>query len=184
LARLAERLLALARAEGAQPLADDWVDLAQVVKLTIAEFEHDARLAGRRIVAECGSARVRGDLDAVGLAVRNLLENALVHGAGGSFIRVACRNGRGWSAIAVIDDGPGVKGIDVRRLTRRFTRAADAAPGGAGLGLSIVDTLARRMGARLELVSPPTGLARGFEARVVWDAASAAVLAAPRRAVS
>ena len=184
LARLAERLLALARAEGAQPLANDWVDLAQVTKLTIAEFERDARLAGRRIVAECGSARVRGDLDAVGLAVRNLLENALVHGAGGSFIRVACRSGRGWNAIAVIDDGPGVKGIDVRRLTRRFTRAADAPPGGAGLGLSIVDTLARRMGARLELVSPPTGLARGFEARLVWDAASAAVPAAARRAPS
>ena len=169
LARLAERLLALARAEGAQPLADQWVDLAQVVRLTIGEFERDPRLHGRRLVADIAPARVRGDLDAVGLAVRNLVENALVHGAGGQDIRLACRSTGDAAMLAVIDDGPGVSGENIRRLSKRFVRGAGAAGGGAGLGLSIVETLARRMGARLVLRSPPEGTSAGFEARLVWD---------------
>ena len=174
LARLAERLLALARAEGAQPLADEWVDLARVVQLTVDEFHHNPRLRGRRIVGEASPARVRGDLDAVGLAVRNLVENALVHGAGGTVIRLVCKATRDATTLAVIDDGPGAAGTDVSSLTNRFARGSGAAGGGAGLGLSIVDTLARRMGAKLVLSSPVEGHRTGFEARLVWNATSSA----------
>lgn len=172
LARLAERLLALARAEGSQPLADDWVDLAAVVDLTVGEFESNSKLRGRRIVADPLPAWVRGDLDAVGLAVRNLVENALVHGAGGTVIRVSCWATPEVTNLAVVDDGPGVKGIDPMSLVKRFTRGAGATGGGAGLGLSIVDTLARRMGAKLVLISPLEGQTAGFEARLVWRALS------------
>ena len=47
-----------------------------------------------------------------------------------------------------------------------------AAKSSAGLGLSIVDTLARRMGAKLVLVSPPDGRRNGLEARLVWQTSS------------
>jgi two-component system OmpR family sensor kinase len=50
LSRLAERLLALARAEGAEPLVSQWVDLPRVVRLTVDEFRYDARLRGRKLV--------------------------------------------------------------------------------------------------------------------------------------
>ena len=172
LARLAERLLALARAEGSQPLADEWVDLAKVVYLTVGEFERNPRLRGRRIVVDAAPARVRADLDAVGLAVRNLVENALVHGAGGTVIRLVSSATREAASIAVIDDGPGVKGAELPSLIKRFARGAGAAGSGAGLGLSIVETLARRMGAKLVLVSPLDGQRVGFEARLVWRSAS------------
>jgi len=172
LARLAERLLALARAEGSQPLADEWVDLAKVVYLTVGEFERNPRLRGRRIVVDAAPARVRADLDAVGLAVRNLVENALVHGAGGTVIRLVTSATRETTSIAVVDDGPGVKGADLRSLVKRFARGAGAAGSGAGLGLSIVDTLARRMGAKLVLQSPLEGQQSGFEARLVWRTVS------------
>ena len=171
LARLAERLLALARAEGAQPLAQEWVDLAQVVRLTVGEFESDPRLAGRRVIGDTAPARIRGDLDAVGLAVRNLVENALVHGLGGQAIRLTCKSNQTEAMLAVIDDGPGVNGGDLRRLAKRFARVAGAKGAGAGLGLSIVETLARRMGAKLTLMSPGEGLTVGFEARLVWELA-------------
>jgi two-component system OmpR family sensor kinase len=172
LARLAERLLALARAEGAQALTDAWVDLADVVRLTVDEFELDQRLGSRHIVADISPARVRGDLDAIGLAVRNLVENALAHGAGGTVIRVACATTPDAATLAVIDDGPGVRAAEIPSLVKRFARGAAAAGGGAGLGLSIVDTLARRMGAKLALMSPPRGQRVGFEARLEWPAAS------------
>lgn len=172
LARLAERLLALARADGAQALADDWVDLSRVIGLTVDEFSRNPRLRGRSIVAQAAPVRVRGDLDAIGLALRNLVENALVHGAGGTFIRVTCAEARGVTSLAVIDDGPGVAPAELPSLVKRFARGPGAAASGAGLGLSIVDTLARRMGAKLVLSSPPEGLRNGFEARLAWQTSS------------
>jgi len=172
LARLAERLLALARADGAQALADEWVDLSQVVRLTVDEFSQNPRLRGRRIFGQTAPVRVRGDLDAIGLALRNLVENALVHGAGGSFIQVTCTGARDAVSLTVLDDGPGVDPAELPSLMKRFARGSGAAQSGAGLGLSIVDTLARRMGAKLELISPPDGRRNGFEARLVWRASS------------
>jgi two-component system, OmpR family, sensor kinase len=171
LGRLAERLLALARAEGNVPLTDEWVDLAQVAALTAGEFRHNVRLHGRRLLVETSRARIRGDLDAVGLAVRNLVENALVHGAGGTTIRIACSQSARAATIAVIDDGPGVAAGELPSLVKRFARGANAQGGGAGLGLPIVDTLARRMGAKLVLRSPAEGQSRGLEARLVWEVA-------------
>lgn len=171
--RLAERLLALARAEGAHPLADEWVDLADIVRLTVDEFAHSPWLRGRCIVGETSAVRVRGDLDAVGLAVRNLVENALVHGAGGTLVRLVCNKTRDAATLAVIDDGPGVKATEMASLVKRFARGCGANGNGAGLGLSIVDTLARRMGAELVLLSPCEGRRTGFEARLVWKVVEA-----------
>jgi two-component system OmpR family sensor kinase len=177
LSRLSERLLALARAEGTEPLVNQWVDLAQVVRLTVDEFQHDARLQGRKLVAATEPVRVRGDLDAVGLALRNLVENALVHGTGGTRIWVDCRNEASGVALRVIDDGPGVSAGDLPSLTERFTRAGNVADTsvGAGLGLSIVAMLARRMRAKLTLHSPPAALPTGFEACILWARASSDV---------
>ena len=170
LSRLAERLLALARAEGSEPLVHEWVELDRVASLTVEEFRHDPRLKGRELVAEVTAVRVRGDLDAVGLALRNMVENALVHGLGGHWIRVSCRREPGGIVVAVTDDGPGVRSDDLPTLTQRFKRAPNASGVGAGLGLAIVAMLARRMRARLGLRSPPPGLATGFEARLTWAA--------------
>jgi two-component system OmpR family sensor kinase len=167
LSKLSERLLALARAEGTEPLVGEWVDLARVVQLTVDEFQYDSRLNGRQLVAETEAARIRGDLDAVGLALRNLVENALTHGAGGTCIKVICRNEARGVALRVIDDGPGVGAADLPSLTERFTRAGNVA-GGAGLGLAIVAMLARRMRAKLALHSPPVAGPRGFEACILW----------------
>ncbi len=170
LARLAERLLALARAEGTEPLTREWVDLDRVARLTVEEFGHDPRLGGRELVADLAPAQVRGDVDAIGLALRNLVENALAHGIGGRWIRVSCAPDRDGSFLAVTDDGPGVRPDELPALTERFRRASGGSGAGlgAGLGLSIVAMLARRLRARLTLHSPPSDVATGFEARLHW----------------
>ncbi len=168
LARLVERLLALARAEGLHPLVDDWVDLPTVVRLTADEFARDPRLQGRELRIQVAPARVRGDFDGVGLALRNLVENAIVHGEGATMIHLACRATNAGLILAVTDDGPGVACQQIPSLVKRFVRGAGAPGSGAGLGLSIVDTLARRMGAALEFASPPPGQRSGLEARLTW----------------
>ncbi|EWS61814.1 Osmolarity sensor protein EnvZ [Methylibium sp. T29-B] len=68
----------------------------------------------------------------------------------------------GPGSISVRDDGPGVPPDSLTRLVRPFERGASAAEG-SGLGLAMVETIARQSGAQLELRSPVAG-GHGFEA--------------------
>ncbi|RZI76637.1 MAG: sensor histidine kinase, partial [Variovorax sp.] len=72
--------------------------------------------------------------------------------------------------LVVRDFGPGVTDVELRTLQLRHVRHT-AERTGYGLGLSIVSTIVAKHGARLELASPPTGAASGFEARIVLSPA-------------
>ena len=104
---------------------------------------------------------------AVRRAVTNLIDNAL-HYAGGD-IEVATRRNGNEVLIEVLDRGPGVPAGEVERLKRPFTRldAARSGRGGAGLGLAIVDRIARTHGGRLDLALREGG---GLAARLVLAA--------------
>ena len=115
LARLAERLLALARAEGAQPLADQWVDLAAVVRLTVAEFEQRSaprreahRRGGGARAGPCRS-RCRGP----GCAQPGRERDRPWRGRHDHSRRL--RRTRDGAMLRVIDDGPGVSGAEFAR---------------------------------------------------------------------
>jgi two-component system osmolarity sensor histidine kinase EnvZ len=101
---------------------------------------------------------------AVRRAVTNLIDNAL-HYAGGE-IEVATRRNGNEVLIEVLDRGPGVPAGEVERLKRPFTRLdpARSGRGGAGLGLAIVDRIARAHGGRLDLANRDGG---GLAARLV-----------------
>jgi two-component system osmolarity sensor histidine kinase EnvZ len=88
---------------------------------------------------------------AVRRAVSNLIDNALRY-AGGP-VEVHLRKNRGGAVIEVRDRGPGIPPQEVERLKRPFTRLDDArgGPSGAGLGLAIVERVARAHGGGLEL---------------------------------
>jgi two-component system osmolarity sensor histidine kinase EnvZ len=65
------------------------------------------------------------------------------------------------AVISVADEGPGVPTDQMERLMRPFERgeAARSGGGGAGLGLPIVDRIARMHGGALRLLAnPPHGL--------------------------
>lgn len=91
---------------------------------------------------------------------------------GGTTICVRCRDTPDGAVLAVIDDGPGSPDGKLEALVKRFARGTRAAGSGAGLGLSIVDTLARRMGAQLVLRCSPAAQGTGFEARLMWPASA------------
>ncbi len=163
---LASRLLQMARVESGVAWKRGPVDLALLARLVIDEFT-EARPGGRLQLAVAADAgTVPGDTDALGIALRNLVDNALRHGGPGAFVRVEVGAGR----IAVLDDGPGVPAAELPRLVRPFERGASASEG-SGLGLAMVDTVARQSGARLQLRSPTEG-GRGFEARLEFPPAA------------
>ena len=131
------------------------------------EFWQDARVNERLSlkVPDADAPLVLGDVDALAIALRNLVENALRYGRGRVVVEVMAP-----ATLAVRDFGPGVGSAQLRTLQQRHVRhSADRA--GYGLGLSIVNTIVEKHGARLELYSPPPGAATGFEARIVLDKA-------------
>ena len=102
------------------------------------------------------------DIDAFGIALRNLLENARLYGLASEPIRVEVSDG----TIDISNGGPAVPPEQLAKLTNRFVRAR-ADTQGSGLGLAIVETLLRQSGGRLDLLSPAPGQTDGFCARVI-----------------
>jgi two-component system osmolarity sensor histidine kinase EnvZ len=93
----------------------------------------------------------------------NLLNNAVRHGGGD--VTLACEAHGSEVRLSVLDRGPGIAPEALKRVKEPFQRADDGRTGaaGAGLGLAIVDRIARLHGGRLELLARDGG---GLEARV------------------
>jgi len=95
---------------------------------------------------------VRGDAQALTRAIQNLVANAIRHGGEGKWVGVsASRNGNG-VAISVEDRGPGIDGRDAAHLFEPFYRGRNSGRvRGAGLGLSIVQQIARAHGGSVDV---------------------------------
>jgi two-component system OmpR family sensor kinase len=160
-----EKLLQLSRAESGASLARQPVDLVQLAGLVAQEFWRDEDARQRldlRLPQNDDMRPALGDVDALAIALRNLLENALRYGGSQPVVLEVLPP----RTLAVRDFGPGVGSAQLQTLHQRHVRhSADRA--GYGLGLSIVHTIADKHGARLELLSPPPGAASGLEVRIV-----------------
>ncbi|MGX7875490.1 ATP-binding protein [Mesorhizobium sp. ORM6] len=108
------------------------------------------------------------DPDAVGILCRNLVENAMRYGSDSSPVEVTLDPD---GLLTVSNDGPIVSPETLARLANRFERGGTSARG-SGIGLSIVSTIADRIGSRLTLRSPRPGMQSGFEASVSLAVAS------------
>ncbi|MCY1536129.1 Sensor protein BasS [compost metagenome] len=164
LSHRAEKLLQLSRAESGASLARARVDLVQLAGTVAQEFWQDPQINERlKLKVPDSAAPVAfGDVDALAIALRNLVENALRYSCDGRVtIEVAAP-----CVLVVRDAGPGVSAEQLQSLHQRHVRhGSDRA--GYGLGMSIVGTIVEKHNATLELASPPPGMARGFEARIV-----------------
>ncbi|MCC7328590.1 MAG: sensor histidine kinase N-terminal domain-containing protein [Gammaproteobacteria bacterium] len=145
MAGLIDQLLTLARLDqdAGLPAAAD-VDLAATVRQAIA----DAVVAGASdadfTFESAGNAHVTGQALLLGTLVRNLLANALHHGA--PPVQVSLVDTGAGVHLTVSDHGPGVPAAEMARLGERFFRG-QAAGEGSGLGLSIVRRIAEIHGA-------------------------------------
>ena len=99
----------------------------------------------------------------------NLIDNALRHGK--EPVEVATRVADGYVVLEVTDRGGGIPADQVERLKRPFTRGDVARTGapGAGLGLAIVDRIARMHGGSFDLAPRDGG---GTLARVSFPLAA------------
>lgn len=170
-------LLLLARLDG-DGQAEAWepVNLVDLVASVAARVEEAANAAGLAVRVRLPDApmEVMGEQGLLERAVHHLATNAVKFAGGGRNLtfRVVLEEPSGTSTggpsavVEVADDGPGVDLAELPTMTERFVRARiaqrDQVPG-AGLGLSVVSSVADHHGGRLDLASRP---GEGVTARI------------------
>jgi len=153
LGRLASDLLDLSRIDAQVELRSEPVELGELSRAVLAEFEvgneqHDIR---SRLDDLGGSVWALGDPGSIAQVLRILLDNAVRASPTGGEVRVAL-NRQPTVRISVSDQGPGVHPDERESIFERFHRGRDTAgQAGFGLGLAIGRELAERMGGDLVL---------------------------------
>jgi two-component system OmpR family sensor kinase len=166
---LVEELLQLARLDQEQEMEFAEVDLGDIATDAVNDaraVEPDRPIA----VAVEGDAPVvvRGNDPALRQVLANLLGNVRAHTPAGTPASVTVtRNGTS-AIVAVADEGPGMEEDVASHVFERFYRADVArtrAAGGSGLGLSIVESIARAHGGSASVASAP-GEGTRFEVKL------------------
>ena len=156
LTSITSALLLRARASaGTTAVALEPLRLDQVVEASVAEAAPEA-LADGLVTVEAPATVATANPELVGQAVRNLVDNALRHGAPPVFVTVRA------GEVEVSDAGVGIP--PARR--RRMRRPGVGRGAGTGTGLAIVEWVARVHGGSLQLGTGPGG---GLRARLVLD---------------
>ncbi len=155
-ARVVAQLLALADLE--RPMEDhgEPLHLAALAEAVVAQRAPGIIAGGRSIALEdlsAGSTTRQGYPGAITLALENLVDNAARHTRAGTAIVVRVNPD---DSVSVLDDGEGIPVEHLARLKERFWRADGSRSEGSGIGLSIVDRVARAHHGVLE-VSQRTG---------------------------
>lgn len=144
-------LLLINRLQASEPRSER-TDMSRLVEQVARELAPAALQKDQRIGVDIAPGlAVPGHPDAIAMAVRNGIDNAIRYTQAGGTIAVALRrDAAGRVLLRIVDDGPGIPEADLERATQRFVRLNDEQPG-SGLGLSIVRQVAAQHGGTLRL---------------------------------
>jgi signal transduction histidine kinase len=162
---LIEALLTLARSDrGAGPR--EWLDVAVLAEDALDAAAPAIRAHPVTVQAALQPTRALGDPVLVERLVTNLVDNAIRHNVPDGWVQVATGTCEGMAFIDVANGGPLIRAELVPSLFESFRRGDERAgsPDGAGLGLSIVQSVATAHHGQASAVALPAG---GLEVRVL-----------------
>jgi signal transduction histidine kinase len=165
LGRLAADLLDLSRIDAQIQLRSEPVELGELSRAVLAEFELGSAERGIQTDLRADGEHAvwaLGDPGSIARILRILLDNALRVSPPDTRVAVLLTESQGGARITVSDQGPGVDPEERDAIFDRFSRGKDTAgQAGFGLGLAIGRELAQRMGGDLLLEdsseTPPAG---------------------------
>lgn len=161
LQRLVETLLNFGKMEeGARQYRFEEIDAGDVVEAVVSEFAPELATSGRRIELSRPptTCLIKADPEALGLALRNLVDNALKYSPDqpAVFVEWGCENGG--IAIHVRDRGMGIPAAEQRVIFQKFVRGRAAIAAnvkGTGVGLAMVRHIIRAHGGEVRVASAP-----------------------------
>jgi two-component system, sensor histidine kinase len=167
--RLIDDLLDIERvASGKIRLRWDQVDLAEVVRRSVAPFSADVRL-DRQIDVRTEPAWVNGDAVRIEQMLTNILTNAVKHTPPGGRIRVGLRADGADAVLSVEDTGFGISPSLLPFIFDMYVQAdqtAERARGGLGIGLALVRRLVEVHGGTVTAASDGEGKGSCFTVRL------------------
>src|SRR5450631_3187746 len=156
------------------------LDMADLASNAVEFYAPAAELKGIDLALRAdGPLTVSGDPILLAQALGNLIDNALKYAPLNGAVEVAViKRSDGIAEVSVSDDGPGIADSEKAKVVERFYRG-DASRGtpGVGLGLSLVQAVAKLHGSALVLSDQNPGLRAAV--LIPLEAASAATLAMP-----
>ena len=161
LQRLVESLLDFGRIEaGAVQYQLQRLDPRVLVREVVAEFEEHAAARGYHVeLAGDGEyPPVRADREALGLALWNLLDNAVKYSPDCHTVRVEMASDRGRLAVHVRDQGMGIPPAEQKRIFKKFVRGAGSRAAnieGTGIGLAMARQVVEAHRGEIRLESEP-----------------------------
>ena len=165
---IVDRLLFLARAESTRgPFAREPLAVAAELERVREYYAPAAEEAGVRLTVEAAPATAPLDGVLFNRAVSNLVANALEYTPRDGRVVVTAREVDGALEVAVADTGSGIPPEHLPRVFERFHRVDPArarGTGGVGLGLAIVQSIARLHGGKAAAESEP---GRGTTVRLI-----------------
>jgi two-component system, OmpR family, sensor histidine kinase TctE len=159
LAHTANQLLALARAEPSAHGPGDFVvvQLDALIGTVVDAMLDRALVHDIDLGAECEPAQVHGVYWLLHELLINLVDNAIRHTPKGGNITLRCGLHADAPYLEVEDSGPGIAPAERERVRQRFYRAAGSDGQSSGLGLAIVEEIARSHRARFEILDAHEG---------------------------
>lgn len=144
--------------EGARQYRFEEIDAGELVEGVVAEFGPQLTASGRRIEVSRPPTRcpVEADAEALALAVRNLIDNALKYSPGQPAVSVEWDCGNGAIAIRVRDRGMGIPAAEQPLIFQKFVRGSAAVAAnvkGTGVGLAMVNHVVRAHGGEVRVES-------------------------------
>ncbi|WP_276355697.1 sensor histidine kinase [Cohnella caldifontis] len=96
------------------------------------------------------------DRDSMAQVLRNMIDNAILHGKDGNYLGVRLREENDEASIEIEDRGKGIPEEELGRVFNRFYRVDKGRQSnGLGIGLSISNEIVRRHGGRIDVRSVP-----------------------------
>jgi signal transduction histidine kinase len=129
------------------------LDLAEECRTVLNELSGYIESQGALVTTELPDGHaILGQRLALGLALRNLIQNAIKFSPRPARVAITLRRRDRWHELSVADRGPGIPRKLQRKVFECFYSGSDRRPG-AGLGLYLVRRSCERMGGRVELES-------------------------------
>ena len=171
LSSLVQDIIQLSRIQGTSKIAiSKHVNLISVVREAIDRnsWRSEKHNVAIEFESEKRNVDVIGDAEMLTVAVKNLIENAIIYSNAGSSVAVVIEVANELAQIRVKDSGIGIGKEDLERVFERFYRADQSRSretGGTGLGLSIVKHAALMHQGDVQLFSKP-GIGSTFTIRL------------------
>jgi signal transduction histidine kinase len=170
LTRLVNDLLDVARlTAGKIAIEPQSVDLADAVRRCVNGLTAAGKIDDHTVQVEAEPLWLRADPARLDQMLGNLVANAIKYTPQGGSIRITVRHEGSEAVVRIRDDGIGIPSELLPRVFDLFTqgdRGIDRAQGGLGVGLALVQRLARLHGGRVEATSEGPGRGAEFTLRL------------------